>query len=555
MHDHGQILELAAAAIDFELDPRERARLDAELEACPLCRRQASAMRATATILARPPDIGTPSRVRDVVMGAALRSGGRSPGWRPLLVASLSLVVVVGGAAVLVGSRGSSVGQSASPPPSNPPQTAVALTSLTPTATPSPGPTASPSPLPTETSAPEANPTPDPNGPLRPGDMAAMVSDGRLVIRTAPGTGPESAVYKTKIYPGERVLVLDGPVEASGYSWFHVRLGAIEGWAAAAGLDGQTWLSPVRNGLIAFVRPAANDASEGIYTIAPDGSGTALLFADPGMTGYDQLTWSPDGHRLAFVARLASSVNGSSEVFVIDADGSNLVQVTQNDVDDDSPAWSPDGSRLAVRVAQVDPSAPGDSSVVVVPVDKPGVTLLGPGSNPVWSPDGSQIAMTVADGGASRIWVQSPDGGGRTQVTVVSVAAARPAWSPDGLRLAFSSSGVFVVEIASGSTAQLAAEPGVGPTWSAAGQLAFSTTGSASPGVYVVNADGTGLRRIVGGQANVSAPAWSPDGRLLLVGDGAAGSAIVVVDPGSGAPTTILNDGVRSLPAWQPRLP
>jgi Tol biopolymer transport system component len=555
VHDHGQILELAAAAIDFELDPVERAKLDAALESCPLCRRQASAMRATATILGRAPEIGTPSRVRDVVVGAALRSGNRSPGWRPLLAASLSLVAVLGGAAIYAGNRGSNVGPPSSPPAASPGVTAVALASpsTTPSAVASAAPTATQTPVATEPSGPAVQPTPDDNGPLRAGDTAAMVTDGRLVIRTAPGTGPESAIYKTRIYQGQRVLVLDGPVEASGYAWFHVRLGTIDGWVAATGLSGEPWLAPVRNGLIAFVR--RDVSNPGIDTIAPDGSrGVVPLFTDPGIIGYRQLTWSPDGRRLAFVGTAANSASGTSEVFVIDADGSNLVQVTRNEVDDDSPAWSPDGTQLAVRVAQVDPLAPGDSNVVVTPVDRLGVTVLGRGENPVWSPDGRQIAMTVAVGGSSHLWVQAPNGDGRRQVADVSVAAVPPAWSPDGQSLAFSSSGLFLVDVDSGSVTEIAAEPGTWPAWSTAGRIAFSTIASAAPAIFIVNADGTGLDRVAGDQALVSRPSWSPDGSRLLVGDQWPGS-IALVDPGAGTLSAIAGTEDGAWPAWQPRLP
>lgn len=105
MHDHSEILALAAAAIDFELDPDERKRLDDALETCSLCRRQVSATRATATVLRRPLDIGTPGRVRNVVVGSALRPGRRALGLRTVLAASLSILVVLGGTAVVIGTR------------------------------------------------------------------------------------------------------------------------------------------------------------------------------------------------------------------------------------------------------------------------------------------------------------------------------------------------------------------------------------------------------------------------------------------------------------------
>jgi hypothetical protein len=568
VHDHPETLALAAAAIDFELDPVERSQLEAALETCPLCRRQAAAMRATATILRRPSDIGTPGRVRDVVIGAAIGRGRRTPPMRSLLAASLSLLVLLGGTAVIVGNRGFNLLSPASPSGSTPVQTAAVQASPTaspPTPTPL-SPTASPTPTVQPSSAPPmpipnvstGSPSPVDDGPLRPGEVAAMVTDGRLVIRTQPGTGAGSAIFKTRIYPGQRVLTLEGPVEAGGYPWFRVRVGTIEGWVAAAGREGEPWLMPVRNGLIAYVRGAADASGEAILTAGPDGSaGGAVLFADPGLVHFEQLTWSPDGQRLAFVATPAGSATGSTEVYTIDADGTNLVQITQNNVDDDSPAWSPDSTLLALRVDAVDPSAPVGSSVVVTPVVGPGVTVLGPGANPAWSPDGQQIVMTVAEGGSSRLWLQAPDGEGRRQVAEVSVAPIAPAWSPDGqLLVVSSSSGLVVVDIASGSITPLTAEPGLAPTWSLAAAIAFSTTGSASPGIFVIDSDGSNSRRVLADVAYASILQWSPDGRRLLLGDDTGESLVAVADPGSGNLTLLVTGvgGFRS-PAWQPRLP
>src|SRR3990172_1186040 len=174
MHDHREILALAAAAIDFELDPAERSQLNAALETCHLCRRQAAEMRATATILRRPSDIGTPDRVRDVVIGAALRSGRRKPPWRSLLAASLSLLVVLvvlGGAAVIVGNRGFGLVPTTPPSASAPVQTAAAQAS--PTASPIP---TEPVPSSPAETAPAFSPLPVGDGPLRAGDIAAPVS-------------------------------------------------------------------------------------------------------------------------------------------------------------------------------------------------------------------------------------------------------------------------------------------------------------------------------------------------------------------------------------------
>jgi TolB protein len=551
VHDHSETLVLAAAAIDFELDRAERAQLDAALATCPLCRRQAAGLRATATILRRPSDIGTPARVRDVVLGAALRGGRRTPAMRSLLAASLTLLVLLGGTAVLIGNRGLNI-----PPPSNsasaPSPTASSSAALQSSPTPSSGPS---KPVPTATT-PSGSPSPVDDGPLRAGEIAAMVTDGRLVIRSRPGTGADSAIFKTKLYPGQRVHTSEGPVEASGYSWFRVRIGVIEGWVASVSRDGEQWLAPVRNGLIAFVHEQIGGSGEVIVTVGPDGTGgEAVLVVDPNLVRYEQLAWSPDGRRLAFVGTLVDAVDGTSELFVVDADGSNLVRLTQNEVDDDSPAWSPDGTQIAFRQVDPHPPAPVDPSVVVIHADGSGARLLGHGANPVWSPDGLELAMTVADGGSTRLWVQATDGGDRRQVSDVSVSSAPPAWSPDGQHLVFSSSGLFLVELASGVVTPVTAEPGSMPAWSTDGTIAFVTTGSASPGVFVISTDGSNLRRVTGDLRYASRPSWAPDGRWLLLGDDDGGSPLAVVEPGSGDLTFPGGTGTARWPAWQPRLP
>ena len=98
-----------------------------------------------------------------------------------------------------------------------------------------------------------------------------------------------------------------------------------------------------------------------------------------------------------------------------------------------------------------------------------------------------------------------------------------PVWSPDGRRIAFTSrrdgnSEVYVVN-ADGSgqrrlTRNFAGD--FGPTWSPDGQkIAFERRGDAQSSVgalYVVNADGSGQRRLT---RRGSDPAWSPDGRTI----------------------------------------
>ena len=93
------------------------------------------------------------------------------------------------------------------------------------------------------------------------------------------------------------------------------------------------------------------------------------------------------------------------------------------------------------------------------------------------------------------------------------------------------------------------------PPISLSGRIAFAT--EVTPGVggfvYVANADGTGLRRLPGGQAYYSQPRWSPDGHRIAVGrwnPNSSASSVVVIDVDGQDGVVTLANGTR--PAWSP---
>ena len=95
--------------------------------------------------------------------------------------------------------------------------------------------------------------------------------------------------------------------------------------------------------------------------------------------------------------------------------------------------------------------------------------------------------------------------------------------------------------------------PGVrSPVWSpGGGRIAFLSRGERSKEVYVVNADGSGQRRLTGDARFPAAPAWSPNGRQIAFegGSGATSSVYVVNADGSGQRRLARNGRA---PAWSP---
>ena len=145
------------------------------------------------------------------------------------------------------------------------------------------------------------------------------------------------------------------------------------------------------------------------------------------------------------------------------------------------------------------------------------------------------IAFTLRDpAGRLQVFTQRPDGSQRRQLTFDG-DNGRPDWSPDGTRIAFGSikdgrSWVCVID-ADGSGLRRLAEGSPDPDWSPDGSRIAFTHPSPLPGgrigseIWVVNADGSGPRQVTRSGTFKGGPSWSPDGTRMAF--------ILVRNPGS----------------------
>ena len=81
-------------------------------------------------------------------------------------------------------------------------------------------------------------------------DQVVVTVSDRVRVRSEPRVSDDSIRYEPVLALGTELTVLDGPVSASGYTWYKVRPlsfvgldGPGFGWVATAGTDGEPWLA------------------------------------------------------------------------------------------------------------------------------------------------------------------------------------------------------------------------------------------------------------------------------------------------------------------------
>jgi TolB protein len=284
---------------------------------------------------------------------------------------------------------------------------------------------------------------------------------------------------------------------------------------------------------LAFVAGHPGDAH--IYVMNPDVGDVRQLTgkaAAGSSTPRDGApAFSPDGRLIVFERTPVHPTYWPSEIYVMNADGSEQRRLTANRRSDFGPSFSPNGRRIIYTSCAT--QAP---SCDIVTVDKEGrdrqILLDEPTflTDAAWSPDGTRIAYARMHAESHfqhmEIHVMGADGEDDRRLTENETGDGSPAWSPDGRKLAFVSNRA--------PSARCFSHDCVGYTTE----------------LYVMDADGGGVRRLTRTAAEEHAPVWSPDGVRIVVGrlhQGQLGSELWMMNADGTCPTR-LRDG--SSPDW-----
>lgn len=142
-------------------------------------------------------------------------------------------------------------------------------------------------------------------------------------------------------------------------------------------------------------------------------------------------SWSPDGGRIAFIARVAGD---PWKIYLVSAEGGGPQPLTTDKLPEGDPSWSPDGKQLVFgRLAE---HTTGPEGICLIDLKTDQVSTL-PGSaglyTPRWSPDGRFIAAT-AQGKGNLVLFDFTTG---NWTELVKSGVDHPTWSRDGKSIYF----------------------------------------------------------------------------------------------------------------------
>lgn len=271
----------------------------------------------------------------------------------------------------------------------------------------------------------------------------------------------------------------------------------------SAGAGGAT--PTAKNGLILFTSLPKPNGALALETIKPNGTGRRTLVRTK-VWPYGAAAWSPNGRQIAFM-RVHKASPETSALYVMRADGTHLKRLTNGRFTEHRPAWSPDGK---VIVFERD-ITPEESDLFLIRVDGGGLrrlTQLGNAMAPAWSPDGSTIAFSKA----GELFLVDADGANVRQATTTGGKTGIPDWSPDGKRFVFGRpDGIWVVNTDGTGLTRLLNKRADRPRWSPDGRKVVFESDQLSRDLkqlYVINADGTGQKRLTKRGVLAYAPSW-----------------------------------------------
>jgi TolB protein len=183
--------------------------------------------------------------------------------------------------------------------------------------------------------------------------------------------------------------------------------------------------------------------------------------------------------------------------------------------------------------------------------------------SPTWSPDARAIVYTSWRTGFPDIFISRIYEGTMSNPAKGTASAhnSLPMFSPDGTRIAFMSNRdgnneIYVINVDGSGLRRITNHPGIDatPTWSPSGtQIAFTSDRGGTPSIYIVGVDGLGLRRVTFELSDRAT--WSPAPRNEIAFTARTGPGydlkVLALETNEIRQLTF-GEGSNEAPAWSP---
>jgi len=221
------------------------------------------------------------------------------------------------------------------------------------------------------------------------------------------------------------------------------------------------------------------------------------------------------------------------------------------------------------QIVFVDETGPKDhrnKRLALMDQDGANVRLLSEGRQlvltPRFSPTAQQIAYMQYTGEQPRVFLLNLENGQRELVGNFPGMTFAPRFSPDGQRIVMSIgeqgvASIIEMDLRSRQMRRLTETNAIdtGPCYSPDGRFIVfeSDRDGGTQQLYVMGADGSGVRRISFGEGRYSTPVWSPRGDLIAFTKQTGGSFLIGVMHPDGSGERVLTEGFHNEgPSWSP---
>ena len=288
--------------------------------------------------------------------------------------------------------------------------------------------------------------------------------------------------------------------------------------------------------LIAF--SSDRDYTVHIYTMKPDGTDNRTTSNDPQILD-GVPAWSPDGSKIAFISNQADDF----DIWTMHEDGSDRIRLTELKGTENWPRWAPDGSRITFVGESWDTE--GHKSIEILIMNSDGENIKNLTCNeehevqpnaehthshavrwdscPTFSPDGKKILFASNRDDATKpiLYIMNTDGNDQKKFGwPFEIDGTEADWSPITNKIVFcrgsAAKGEIWVMDGNSPFPLLTAKKitdnsynNCDPTWSPDGtQIAFVSDTYGSDDIFIMNADGTNVRRLTYEKSNERHPSW-----------------------------------------------